>query len=138
MIKTGFGLLGMRERINSLGGELTIQTQPQQGMSIICNYSIKMKNRIKVILVDDHAVVRAGFRMLLSTEDTIEVIAEAERGEASLSAVSGKTAGCDGDWIYPCPASVDWKAYGVFAIVTVMPKYWFLVCMMKEFMWIEP
>lgn len=40
-----------------------------------------MKDRIKVILVDDHAIVRAGFRMLLSTEDTIEVIAEAERGE---------------------------------------------------------
>ena len=40
-----------------------------------------MKDRIKVMLVDDHAVVRAGFRMLLSTEDTIEVIAEAERGE---------------------------------------------------------
>ncbi|MDD2660509.1 MAG: response regulator transcription factor [Methylococcales bacterium] len=40
-----------------------------------------MKNRIKVILVDDHAVVRAGFRMLLSTDDAIEVIAEAERGE---------------------------------------------------------
>jgi len=40
-----------------------------------------LKSRIKVILVDDHAVVRAGFRMLLSTEDTIEVIAEAERGE---------------------------------------------------------
>ncbi|MGZ8175969.1 histidine kinase [Methylobacter sp.] len=34
-IKTGFGLLGMRERINSLGGEFTIQTQPHQGMSII-------------------------------------------------------------------------------------------------------
>jgi len=42
-----------------------------------------MKNRIKVILVDDHAVVRAGFRMLLSTDDTIEVIAEADRGEAA-------------------------------------------------------
>ena len=40
-----------------------------------------MKDRIKVLLVDDHAVVRAGFRMLLSTEDTIVVIAEAERGE---------------------------------------------------------
>lgn len=40
-----------------------------------------MKERIKVILVDDHAVVRAGFRLLLSTEDNIEVIAEAERGE---------------------------------------------------------
>jgi two-component system invasion response regulator UvrY len=42
-----------------------------------------MKDRIKVMLVDDHAVVRAGFRMLLSTEDSIEVIAEAERGEAA-------------------------------------------------------
>ncbi len=42
-----------------------------------------MKNKIKVILVDDHAVVRAGFRMLLSTDDSIEVIAEADRGEAA-------------------------------------------------------
>jgi len=42
-----------------------------------------MKSKIKVILVDDHAVVRAGFRMLLSTEADIDVIAEAERGEAA-------------------------------------------------------
>jgi DNA-binding NarL/FixJ family response regulator len=40
--------------------------------------------KITVILVDDHAVVRAGFRLLLATEDTIEVIAEAERGEQVL------------------------------------------------------
>lgn len=40
-----------------------------------------MKDKIKVILVDDHAVVRAGFRMLLSAEADIDVIAEAERGE---------------------------------------------------------
>lgn len=33
-MKTGFGLLGMRERINSLGGELIIKTQPRQGMHI--------------------------------------------------------------------------------------------------------
>jgi DNA-binding NarL/FixJ family response regulator len=37
--------------------------------------------KISVILVDDHAVVRAGFRLLLSSEPSIEVIAEAERGE---------------------------------------------------------
>ncbi|TAK60077.1 response regulator transcription factor [Methylobacter sp.] len=42
-----------------------------------------MKDKIKVILVDDHAVVRAGFRMLLSTEADIDVIAEAERGEVA-------------------------------------------------------
>ena len=40
-IKTGFGLLGMRERINSLGGELTIQTQPRQGMSVIASIPLK-------------------------------------------------------------------------------------------------
>lgn len=40
-IKTGFGLLGMRERINSLGGEFTIQTQPQQGMSIIATIPLR-------------------------------------------------------------------------------------------------
>jgi two-component system sensor histidine kinase UhpB len=33
-LKQGFGLLGMRERIHSLGGTLTIQTQPGQGMDI--------------------------------------------------------------------------------------------------------
>ncbi|MCX7097756.1 MAG: response regulator transcription factor [Methylococcales bacterium] len=38
---------------------------------------------ISVILVDDHAVVRAGFRLLLSTESGIEVVAEADRGEAA-------------------------------------------------------
>jgi len=42
-----------------------------------------MKEKITVILVDDHAVVRAGFRLLLTSADTIEVIGEAERGETA-------------------------------------------------------
>jgi len=40
--------------------------------------------KTKVILVDDHAVVRAGFKMLLSTDEGIEVIAEVERGEQAI------------------------------------------------------
>ena len=40
-----------------------------------------MNSVIKIILVDDHAIVRAGFKMLLATESSINVIAEAERGE---------------------------------------------------------
>jgi two-component system sensor histidine kinase UhpB len=34
-IKSGFGLLGMRERVNSLDGEFVIQTQPDQGMKVL-------------------------------------------------------------------------------------------------------
>ncbi len=48
--------------------------------------------KIKVILVDDHAVVRAGFRLLLETSETIEVIAEAERGEQAVQLVQNSHA----------------------------------------------
>ena len=34
-IKSGFGLRGMQERIKTLGGELKISSQLQQGMKII-------------------------------------------------------------------------------------------------------
>jgi DNA-binding NarL/FixJ family response regulator len=40
-----------------------------------------MKPKITVMLVDDHAVVRAGYRLLLSAAQNIEVVGEAERGE---------------------------------------------------------
>lgn len=38
---------------------------------------------IRVLLVDDHAVVRMGFRLLLQSNADITVIAEAESGEAA-------------------------------------------------------
>ncbi len=40
-----------------------------------------MMNKIKVMLVDDHAVVRAGYQMLLKSSPEIEVVAEASSGE---------------------------------------------------------
>jgi two-component system invasion response regulator UvrY len=38
---------------------------------------------IKVLLVDDHAVVRTGFRLLLETVGEVRVVAEADSGEAA-------------------------------------------------------
>ena len=38
--------------------------------------------RIKVVLVDDHAAVRTGFRLLLESVGDIDVIAEMDSGEA--------------------------------------------------------
>ena len=43
-------------------------------------------NQINVMLVDDHAVVRMGFKMLLETALDIKVIAEAENGETAIKA----------------------------------------------------
>lgn len=39
---------------------------------------------IRVFIVDDHALVRAGIRMILSGETDIEVVGEAETGEDAL------------------------------------------------------
>ena len=39
---------------------------------------------IRVMLVDDHAVVRMGFKLLLQGVDDIEVVAEAESGEEAI------------------------------------------------------
>jgi DNA-binding NarL/FixJ family response regulator len=41
---------------------------------------------IKVLLVDDQALVRAGFRMILETGEDIEVVGEAEDGDQAVAA----------------------------------------------------
>lgn len=41
-------------------------------------------SQINVMLVDDHAVVRMGFKMLLESDTDMKVIAEAESGEQSI------------------------------------------------------
>ncbi|MFA6179346.1 MAG: response regulator transcription factor [Candidatus Methylopumilus sp.] len=43
-----------------------------------------MSEPVKVLLVDDHAVVRMGFKMLLESAADIKVVAEAENGEQAV------------------------------------------------------
>lgn len=40
---------------------------------------------IRLMLVDDHAVMRAGFRMILASTDDIEVVAEASTGREAIT-----------------------------------------------------
>jgi two-component system response regulator NreC len=42
---------------------------------------------IRLLLVDDHEVVRSGLRMLLASENDFEIVAEAGSGEEAIAAV---------------------------------------------------
>jgi DNA-binding NarL/FixJ family response regulator len=42
-------------------------------------------NKIRVLLADDHAVLRAGLKVLLSSEPDIEICGEAESGEQAVA-----------------------------------------------------
>ena len=45
-----------------------------------------MSDAIRVLIVDDHAVVRAGLRLLLDAEEDIEVVGEAGNGRQAIFA----------------------------------------------------
>ncbi len=51
-------------------------------------------SRIRLVLVDDHAVVRSGLRMLLESQPDIEIeiVGEAETGEEALQLAIAKAA----------------------------------------------
>jgi two-component system, NarL family, response regulator LiaR len=44
-----------------------------------------MSNRIRILLIDDHPVVRAGVRAVLETEADLEVVGEADTGTRAVS-----------------------------------------------------
>jgi two-component system response regulator DevR len=48
-------------------------------------------DRLRVMLVDDHEIVRQGLRALLEAEDDIEVVAEADSGPSAVSLAGAHT-----------------------------------------------
>lgn len=47
-----------------------------------------MTSPIRLVIVDDHAIVREGMRMLLENVSSVEVVGEADDGEAALDVVA--------------------------------------------------
>lgn len=69
-----------------------------------------MTPRLRVILVDDHAVVRAGYRLLLSQTPGIDIVAEAETGEAA----------CDKYWqLGPAVVVMDMNLPGIGGLAAI-------------------
>ena len=68
----------MRERVGLYGGERRGRPAPDGGFAVRARLPPKRgRDGVKVLLVDDQALVRAGFRMILEAEPDIEVVGEA-------------------------------------------------------------
>ena len=79
----GHGLTGMAERVRLYGGEL--QAGPADGgWRVRARLPLADKElvgmSVRLLIADDQALVRAGFRMILDAEDDLEVIGEATDG----------------------------------------------------------
>ena len=75
------GLAGMRERMGLVGGRLRVESasgaEPHW-------WPRCPSVTIRVLVVDDHAVVRAGLRRVLDAEDDIETVGEAADAERAV------------------------------------------------------
>ncbi len=100
----GFGLLSIRERVELLGGRMKIRSAPGKGSTFFvvvpgatpARDTAEAGSRayptpsgrggppLRVLLADDHEVVRQGLIALLGDEDTVEVVGEAANGREAV------------------------------------------------------
>jgi signal transduction histidine kinase len=100
------GLLRIRERLELIGGQVQIESAPGKGTRVTVQVptlraggpeSVEMErltaataepgpasSKIRVVLVDDHAILREGLASLLQRYTDIEVVGEAEDGQAAI------------------------------------------------------
>lgn len=102
-----FGLFNVQERIEAVGGRLDLASTKGEGTSISLtaplgasvpsaqaptaarpqprvSSSTPLSQRLRILLVDDHAMVRQGLRSVLENYPDLEVIGEAGDGEAAI------------------------------------------------------
>lgn len=89
----GIGVESMRERMSRIGGFVNILSTPGTGTRVTAGFpSAWPENdvdtapsvRARVLCVDDHQLVRAGIRAILESIEGIEVVGEAQNGQAAL------------------------------------------------------
>ena len=85
----GHGLVGMRERIGLYGGVLETGVRRGGGFAVhaeIPTRTGRIVVTIRVVIADDQALMRGGFRMILDAEEDIQVVGEAIDGADAIRA----------------------------------------------------
>jgi PAS domain S-box-containing protein len=115
-ISSKYGLYSIQERMRALGGSFDIHSAPGQGTtatlivplarkgndtrlqlqmagtrdfsrSRLSTHASALRQRVSVLLVDDHAMVRQGLRAVLDAYTNIELVGEAANGEEAVRLV---------------------------------------------------
>jgi PAS domain S-box-containing protein len=90
-LRGGLGLVGIRERLAVLGGRMDVDSEPGHGARFVLRVPRSaagghpVPRRVRVLLADDHAVVREGLRELLSEQQQLEVVGEAADGVEAVA-----------------------------------------------------
>ncbi|WP_306600888.1 PocR ligand-binding domain-containing protein [Geothrix sp. 21YS21S-2] len=105
-----FGLFNIRQRLGCLGGRVEIESHPDQGVRVtllapeddgagerpaapvpasppagaVAEPAGAQGSRIRILLVDDHRIMREGLLSLLQIDPDLEVVGEAQDGQQGL------------------------------------------------------
>ncbi|HEX6983225.1 MAG TPA: PAS domain-containing protein [Balneolaceae bacterium] len=107
--KGGFGLFNIRERIDLLGGHMEVESVPGEGTTVTLLVPLtaeganalsdgessrkpqgrgipgkQNQTKIKVLLVDDHEMMREGLKKIIEQEGDLIVVAEAPDGQSAV------------------------------------------------------
>ena len=115
-----------------MGGRLTVESSPGAGTTLVAEVPPAGGERavsIRVILVDDHAILRAGLRRVLEAEPDIEVVGEAESADrAVFESLSSRPDVVVMDVVMPGKSGIE----GMPALLQAVPEAKVLVLSMQD------
>ena len=106
----GLGLKIMRYRAQMLGGDLVLESPTAGGTAVRCAFPLAMKTPRRVLIVDDHPIVRQGLRRMIDLEADLSVCGEAQGEREARTAIRDLEPG-RGDRRY-LPGAGRWSRAG--------------------------